>query len=314
MTNLLNRHDFELIQQQSKAMSSALEALHGIDRELLRYAQEFRSRYAHLLDVATNSPLLRTINASLQRHQDIQISSLPIPEIAEIQARIDKLGIRQIYIDSAMIDVVRSIQNAIKVDRFTLSFLSNLVSQLEAIQDATEQQDTEAITTHIQELWALMIVRIRLLAPNASSCEGIFNLLIAIIIFIYQTVDTAQMEKRLKESTAAELVKVVKREVKEGNAELLKAIEALQPTQAERQRTSYFIKRESALKIRPSSKAATIANMYPNQKVILVKTKGRWIYIEYFDYVEGLPKAGWVLKKYANRIEGLEAGEYRRQN
>jgi hypothetical protein len=31
--------------------------------------------------------------------------------------------------------------------------------------------------------------------------------------------------------------------------------------------------------------------------------KGKWIYVRYFDYIGGEPKAGWVMKKYLKRIQ-----------
>lgn len=46
-----------------------------------------------------------------------------------------------------------------------------------------------------------------------------------------------------------------------------------------------------------------ITTLQPNLKVELLKRNGKWIYVGYFDYVEDLPKTGWVAKKYLKMIK-----------
>lgn len=46
-----------------------------------------------------------------------------------------------------------------------------------------------------------------------------------------------------------------------------------------------------------------ITLLLPNQKVELLKRKGKWIYVGYFDYIEDIPKTGWVAKKYLKMIK-----------
>lgn len=45
-----------------------------------------------------------------------------------------------------------------------------------------------------------------------------------------------------------------------------------------------------------------MAVLKPNQKVELLKRNGKWIYVGYFDYVEDIPKTGWVYKKNLKMI------------
>jgi len=49
-----------------------------------------------------------------------------------------------------------------------------------------------------------------------------------------------------------------------------------------------------------------ITTLRPNQKVELLKRgeppNKKWIYVGYQDYVEGIPRTGWVYKKYLKRI------------
>lgn len=64
------------------------------------------------------------------------------------------------------------------------------------------------------------------------------------------------------------------------------------------QGTHYVAHRKVEIKTKPSFKSQTIVTIYPNQKVRMVKKQHKWIYIEYFDYIDGVPKTGWASKKY----------------
>ena len=66
----------------------------------------------------------------------------------------------------------------------------------------------------------------------------------------------------------------------------------------------YVVQRRVEIRLKPNNKSANVAVLYPNQAVKLVPEKDKekyrheWIYIEYFDFIEGIPKLGWVNKKY----------------
>lgn len=67
--------------------------------------------------------------------------------------------------------------------------------------------------------------------------------------------------------------------------------------------TNYIVRRTIELKVKPKFKSYTIAVLYPNQQVRLINSSHKWIYVEYFDYLDGIPKYGWANKKYLTRIE-----------
>lgn len=52
-----------------------------------------------------------------------------------------------------------------------------------------------------------------------------------------------------------------------------------------------------------SKDSQIITLLQPNQKVELLKRSGKWIYVGYFDYIEDIPKTGWVTKKYLKMIK-----------
>lgn len=65
----------------------------------------------------------------------------------------------------------------------------------------------------------------------------------------------------------------------------------------------YIVERQVQLKQGPSFKGDSLAILYPNQEVKLITKDHKWIYVEYFDYLEGVSKKGWVNKKYLKKIE-----------
>jgi hypothetical protein len=66
--------------------------------------------------------------------------------------------------------------------------------------------------------------------------------------------------------------------------------------------TYYVIERPVDVRSKPTAKSASLGKLYPNQKVRLVQRKHEWIYVEYFDYIEGVPKYAWLLKKYSKML------------
>lgn len=78
--------------------------------------------------------------------------------------------------------------------------------------------------------------------------------------------------------------------------ELWAAIEPLRPKVD--LSTYYVVRRTVTLRTRATTRSAPIATLYPGQRAKLIRRKGKWIYIEYFDEIEGLPREGWAAKKY----------------
>jgi len=67
----------------------------------------------------------------------------------------------------------------------------------------------------------------------------------------------------------------------------------------------FIVQRRVKLLSRPKPKGAVIGQLYPNQMTSLIEKKGKWIYVQYFDYIDGVPKNGWVLKKYLSRVTAI---------
>lgn len=53
----------------------------------------------------------------------------------------------------------------------------------------------------------------------------------------------------------------------------------------------------------PRRGAGVVAEAFPNQVVTLLEERGKWIKVEYYDWLAGDERTGWALKKYFARAE-----------
>lgn len=68
-------------------------------------------------------------------------------------------------------------------------------------------------------------------------------------------------------------------------------------------RASFVVRERTAqLKADPVAGARVVAEVFPNQVLTLLDERGKWIRVEFYDYVAQDVKEGWVLKKYCQRI------------
>ena len=56
------------------------------------------------------------------------------------------------------------------------------------------------------------------------------------------------------------------------------------------------VKRPSLIRTQPSRNGAIITRVYPNQLVEQLKRENNWVYVEYFDFSEGIPRTGWIYR------------------
>lgn len=127
-----------------------------------------------------------------------------------------------------------------------------------------------------------------------------FSILLAILMFVYQYRDSAQMESRLISE-----IRLSRDEATNGTQlieQLLQAlIESRQPN--EEGETQFVVRsRVATIRTSPRAGATTIAEIFPNQVVTLLEEDGKWIEVSYFDWLKQEVRTGWVLKKYLVRV------------
>lgn len=65
----------------------------------------------------------------------------------------------------------------------------------------------------------------------------------------------------------------------------------------------YVVNNPTSIKVKPTHQSAKIASVYKNQLLSIISRQKEWVYVQYFDYIEGLPKTGWIAKKYLTRVK-----------
>jgi len=133
----------------------------------------------------------------------------------------------------------------------------------------------------------------------------IFNLLLTLVIVAYQEIGSARMEARLSHKidngNAA-----TQKQITDLQALLIQALSARQPWEMGQ---TQFVARARIARIRksPTVGSPIVAEVFPNQVVALLGERGKWIHVEYFDWIAGEKRDGWALKKYFVRVRPVES-------
>jgi len=211
----------------------------------------------------------------------------------EVQRRQrDLFSVTNLTTARAISEVTQFINNNISAGLFPQSFAAEILNTLSTIEEPTDEQSLQNFIAGLENLLTLIINKCRELAADPTTYWAMVKFAFTIFVFLYPLYDDHQTEKRVIES------------VNQTRAEILREVEKLKPVQV--MEVYYVVEREARLRNHPRPKSSTIQILSPNQRLKLVKSKGKWIYVEYFDYIEGTPKTGWVLKKYTKRIASSE--------
>lgn len=127
-----------------------------------------------------------------------------------------------------------------------------------------------------------------------------FNILLTILLFLYQVRDSAQMEKHLVSE-----IQLSRGEAKNGTQVIDRLLQVLiESKQPNEEGETQFVVRSRVATIRTSPRAGStvIAEIFPNQVVTLFDEDGKWIEVSYFDWLKQEVRTGWVLKKYLVRV------------
>ncbi|MHB8069748.1 MAG: SH3 domain-containing protein [Desulfobaccales bacterium] len=168
------------------------------------------------------------------------------------------------------------------------SFIGNTIGIINRIDISSGIESAIGDITRIERQFD---IKCEELSPSIVSYEGMIHLLFTIIIFLISIHMNNLSEERL--STA----------ILNSQQNILAQIEKLNPREPEKNEGIFYIViRDVDLRNKPTNKSHRLGSIFPNQKVILLQDKGKWIYIKYFDYIDGVPKTGWALKKYLKRL------------
>lgn len=188
----------------------------------------------------------------------------------------------------AISEVTQFINNNINFGFPPQSFAAEVFSVISQVEEPIDEQSLQNFRTALENLLVLVINKCKELAPNSINYWAVFNFALTIAFFLYPLYEGQKTEQRIIGA------------VNQTETNILKEIEKLKPARSED--IYYVVERKAKLRSHPQSNSTIIHILSSNQRVRLIQTKHKWIYVEYFDYIEGIPKNGWLLKKYTERL------------
>lgn len=270
--------------------------------ESLVRAPNLRDLCGHVADIAAEFRREQALSEQVLRETKLSLS--PYGVVADVAALLRPLeSMRGTW---EMPDVLRDVLGSMKAADALLRIHGPIVSMESAAAVAALWGD-EGVRRQLSVLGILDFdapdetdkpeARIHIPAPDFWN---LISLILALLVPLLQewkaARDGAVLNGRIDELHAAQL-----RQKKQ-----LDAIEHLlhQALAEKRARNVCYVTRERSAKVRESSEpgARVIATVFPNQVVTLIERRGKWILVEYYDWLSQETMTGWVLKKYLQRM------------
>ena len=254
------------------AMASILAMHKASARSVLRLVEEAR---------AFDTPSLARITRSFEGLGKVAMAPVLPPSIssmfAEASASAKYLeSLRLPVIDSASAAAITKAWGEKGVDR-----------QLRALGIEAGEGETPSL-------------RLEKASRGFKGATGFWNAitLISLLFAFYQWWDSQQMEARIIGAIRDDQVQ------REKQFAELKALIVVALAQHAKQAEVRFICRDRVSPVRSAARhgASRHGSIFPNQVVRPVSEQGKWIQVEYYDFVPQETRVGWVLKKYFARV------------
>ncbi|MGL1892224.1 MAG: SH3 domain-containing protein [Spirochaetaceae bacterium] len=196
-------------------------------------------------------------------------------------------------------------------DLYEESNLEETFSNAEILDPSSTS--TDDIEVRLEQFQQNIIKHITNNKPTIVSLEGfiaITSLILSILFFIYSQYESTELEDKIDSNQVILEEKIDTNQ--EVNFEKLSLIEKSQSkivdfmvdyySVVNQDATFYIVTRTVNIRSKPSTKNEIITVLHPNQKVLLEKRKGKWIYVTFFDYINEITVSGWVYKKYLKML------------
>jgi len=182
-------------------------------------------------------------------------------------------------------------------DSFFLSYPNINITEtfasrfLEMVEEAFAQENNEITEKTLNSIEVLVDEQYEKCPKNLLSREGLFNLILSILLFYFGYLISQNSETNIINRQNEIEINL------ESRFRIILEKDELKINKKEDEKY-YVVVRKVNLRAKPTTDSPVLATLPPNQAVKLINRKSKWIYVEYFDYVEAIPKMGWVFKKY----------------
>lgn len=303
------------LHQAAEAMAQAVQAVAGVRGDYIENMYEhINSLNRHIIDSFKVPNMHRELSESISRlvmlsyenNKFHAVSAMATLAQSIVKNRVDYAAIVSTTLTNmdvgriagnSMFSAIAALQaeQAKGIESLRESFAGIVAGALRQSFNNLDERDEQAFT-HFEEL---VDEKIATLPQNQVTADSLLQFLLMLFIAlsdlgvnIYQAID-GQQSSKIQSEQYTQIMNVLGR--------IAINTQRLAPEQD--QNIYYVVERKVDLKIKPKNSSATITTIFPNQKTRLVQMNHQWIYIEYFDYLEGIPKYGWANKKYLKRIE-----------
>ncbi len=282
---------------QLSAMESVRRTYKGINGAAVSIIDSLNAEHRAMIDAASRpfasielfageSVSARVLRNTLDSSSWIDKLKLPIIDEASASAVAKMWGIEGALREISSLGLDTQTMRA-----FTASFAHSVdVGVWEAEDDAEEMPAQPNIRHLSAEMWLC-----------------IFSVLLAILVPIWQKIDSDATEARLAAKVKGVVLKLEEHDRRSKvRYETLARIMERMMNQIEPKANEEvdFVVRSRVALIRDAGKSGSriVAEVFPNQVVKLVSENGKWIEVHYFDWNSQEGRTGWALKKYFLRV------------
>jgi hypothetical protein len=254
--------------------------------------------YSQFIPKIDYSQLIKNYDFPLPKIDSLVLAKVYASQITSLQkialdfARIHAVNLTKIRANAFLMS--SSIESLINITALSNSFAVELASTIYRIIENSENDEN-----NFSEFEHLIENKVK---EQPNSKAGL-DLIVFILTFLSFLVGSGQLYyAKLQYEDAKQSSEINDQRY----SELLKILNRIAENLDEKSKnnkTSYIVQRTIGLKVKPKFKSNTIAVLYPNQQIQLVESSHKWVYVEYFDYLDGIPKYGWASKKYLVKIE-----------
>jgi hypothetical protein len=174
------------------------------------------------------------------------------------------------------------------------SFMGGVLHELSEIAydfDVEDESCYDDVVRKINGLVDYFVEKCSTLPKGKVTFEGMLGILLT-VIFSIQSIMSSNTS-----------TKMVMNEIDKAEGRIISAVKNIDSPANEND--DFVIDHTTSVRVKPAHKSAKITFVYPNQRVSVLSRQREWVYVQYFDFLESIPKTGWVAKKYVSRIKHL---------
>ena len=274
--------------KQMEVLSKSANVFYNIQSSIFTGLEQHMKRQMKLaesLSVGFTKMVLPQINLFDSFAQQIADSHKNILQNLSVNI-VKSIGPMQSLIDSYDLDKVVQQINILKEAKYEMNFGQSVIL---SIDDIKRQRDYEQVILTIEELLKTHIEKNPKSIVASSSFQNLLYFLLSIIIAVY-----------LSNQQEANII----RSINDTSQRIEKKIEEITPKKDDA--NIYIVRTKLNVRKGSNSKSLILDTLFQNNKVEVVKEENDWFYVEYFDFVEGLPKTGWVYSKYLVKVNNIK--------